>query len=219
MKQYTYLIAILFLTSCKTSIKKETKDTNSPAYKAFMAQKHRFELNGCELTYNGKPFRLGMSLKEFEKVFGKYDKEHLIVTRNERRMVWGAKSISVTFFKDKAIYIYLYIESDVYEVYEDGYKLGIKGIPSLIFNNYILERGKQFQEFIKSANINVEDSFIIDTNGYEDVKYCEDKNIRLYLASPVIYHRKGGGHLYVKGKWNMNETSPIQSISVSYHIE
>ncbi|MFL0067079.1 hypothetical protein V2595_15810, partial [Tenacibaculum maritimum] len=25
---------------------------------------------GCELTYNGKPFRLGMSLKEFEKVFG-----------------------------------------------------------------------------------------------------------------------------------------------------
>ncbi|WP_407265072.1 hypothetical protein R5N98_03460 [Tenacibaculum maritimum] len=70
MKQYVYLMTILFLASCKTSIKKETEETNSPAYKAFMAQKHHFELNGCELTYNGKPFRLGMSLKEFKKVFG-----------------------------------------------------------------------------------------------------------------------------------------------------
>ncbi|MBL4745204.1 MAG: hypothetical protein JKY08_02430 [Flavobacteriaceae bacterium] len=68
MKTLTILLCLV-LSSCQIS-KNDSIDAQSPDYKAYMAQQHRFALNGCELSYNKKPFRLGMTLQEAEQVFG-----------------------------------------------------------------------------------------------------------------------------------------------------
>ncbi|WP_407268323.1 hypothetical protein [Tenacibaculum maritimum] len=197
MKQYVYLIAILFLTSCKTSIKKETKDTNSPAYKAFMAQKHRFELNGCELTYNGKPFRLGMSLKEFEKVFGDYNTE-------------GIGNFFVEFIDSP-----ITASKDSVAIIN---ALGIsfkKGVNYMMVNHTILSKEEKFEDFIGKTSKFEFDDFLISSDGY---KYEQlDCNYEYFFRSPVIFNRIGGGHIALTGKPKLDETSPIKDVIINYY--
>ena len=110
MRQVLYLNIILLLLSCNTNKINNTMNKNSSEYKAFMAQKSRFEINGCELKYNDKPFKLGMTIKGMEKVFGKSDKIHDVIdfirNRNEKRLLWKDKNIEIAFVNDKSIYVY-----------------------------------------------------------------------------------------------------------------
>ncbi|CAA0191275.1 DUF7738 domain-containing protein [Tenacibaculum maritimum] len=197
MKQYTYLIAILFLTSCKTSIKKETKDTNSPAYKAFMAQKHRFELNGCELTYNGKPFRLGMSLKEFEKVFGDYN------TKGFGNFFVKFIDSPITASKDSV---------DIINALGISFK---KGVNYMIVNHTILSKEEKFEDFIGKTSKFEFDDFLISSDGY---KYEQPNcNYKYFFRSPVIFNRIGGGHMALTGKPKLDKTSPVRKITINYY--
>ncbi|MFL0102795.1 hypothetical protein V2762_03555 [Tenacibaculum maritimum] len=211
MKQYTYLIAILFLTSCKTSIKKETKETNSPAYKAFMAQKHRFELNGCELTYNGKPFRLGMSLKEFEKVFGNkkssYSNEYY--DKDTKKYFWESLGLEITVSKSFVKHIYVYVNT-TYLKYPNVH---MKGNEAIVLNTFLLHKTDKMHEYVKRAGTSF-DAMEITSSGYMLTYPCNNKELVYSLDSPVAYHRKGGGHLYIRGDWKLEDTHTIKSIHI-----
>ncbi|CAA0230304.1 hypothetical protein [Tenacibaculum maritimum] len=211
MKQYVYLITILFLTSCKTSIKKETKETNSPAYKAFMAQKHRFELNGCELTYNGKPFRLGMSLKEFEKVFGNkkssYSNEYY--DKDTEKYFWESLGLEITVSKSFVKHIYVYVNT-TYLKHPNVY---MKGKEAIVLNTFLLHKTDKMHEYVKRAGTSF-DAMEITSSGYMLTYPCNNKELVYSLDSPVAYHRKGGGHLYIRGDWKLEDTHTIKSIHI-----
>jgi len=113
MRQALYIIIVLLFSNCEISKTNNIMDKNSPEYKAYMAQEYRFEINGCALKYNGKPFNLGMTIKEMENVFGKYDERLLwknnkrLLNKNEKRLFWKNENLDVTFSSDRAIYIYI----------------------------------------------------------------------------------------------------------------
>jgi len=219
MKQIIYLNIILLLLSCNTNKINNTMNKNSLEYKAFMAKENRFEINGCTLKYNDKSFKLGMTIKEIESVFGKNDKIHDVIdfirNRNEKRLLWKDKNIEIAFVNDKCIYIYIYIGKGEYKILEEKYSMDFKGLPSIMYNNSILYKGEKMQDFIKKSNLEFTD-FIIDTDGYRDVKNCTNEKTRVHLSSSVLYNRIGGGHLYVRGDWKLDETYPIEAISISY---
>ncbi|CAA0146765.1 Probable lipoprotein precursor [Tenacibaculum maritimum] len=218
MKQYVYLITILFLASCKTSIKKETKDTNSPAYKAFMAQKHRFELNGCELTYNGKPFRLGMSLKEFKKVFGVTEwVEEEDSKRNQIAPYFiynKEKGIEVLVEDRKVKGVCIYMINNYLE-YPNVY---MKEKEAIVLNTFLLHKTDKMHEYVKRAGTSF-DAMEITSSGYMLTYPCNNKELVYSLDSPVAYHRKGGGHLYIRGDWKLEDTHTIKSIYIYYKEE
>ena len=75
----------------------------------YRKQDHRIAFSGCEMTYNEKPFRLGMTIKELIEIFGEYD------YFNQGSYVWKKASIVVSTSQlqenilNPHIYIYIYI--------------------------------------------------------------------------------------------------------------
>ena len=113
------------------------------------------------------------------------------------------------------IKVYMYIEKGEYKILEEKYSMDFKGLPSIMYNNSILYKDEKMQDFIKKSESKFDD-FIIDTYGYRDVENCTNERIRVFLSSSVIYNRIGGGHLSVRGDWKLDETYPIEGISISY---
>ena len=97
-----FVIIIGSIISCK-----QTK--NSPAYKAFLTQEHRFVLNECELTYNEKPFYIGMPLEEARALFGEESNTYrggMSVYKNKTTFFWKKKGLRLSVFDNIVKYIY-----------------------------------------------------------------------------------------------------------------
>lgn len=117
MKKLAYILIILLIIACNgTSKTKEivtNKAKNTPEVQkmlsAFNKQKHRLEFNACEMLYNNKPFKLGMTINELVAIFGKYDDSH--------RMFYIWTDVGIIFSKvnensnlnERTDYIYIYI--------------------------------------------------------------------------------------------------------------
>ncbi len=140
MKHILYIFILVLFANCqRPTTKKQIMDKNTPEYKAFMAQENRFELNGCELKYNDKPFKLGMTIKEMENVFGKkYKKKNGVVEfKNLDFIAWyeneTINGIKI-FLSEKSPQIYLIgktflIGKDKMQrflIKSDGYRLSNK---------------------------------------------------------------------------------------------
>lgn len=192
MKYIPYLIFVILISSCTNAQKKQVTNT-PPEYKAFTKQKHRFELNGCTLTYNDKSFKLGATLQEFENVFGKdYEiKRKILLNFNKLNMIAWYEKGSITgirFFLNKEVNT------------------------KIIVGNTLLNASDKMQDFIdKSAKFSFDD-FLIKSDGYT-VSF-DSCGYEYVFDSPVSYQRKGSGHVYIKGDWKLNETNPIDAISI-----
>ncbi len=210
MKQSVYLLTILLLISCQTITQnKNMIDKKSPEYKVFIGQEHRFELNGIESKYNGKPFKLGMTLKDFYDVFGKESKVYRTEYYDEgsKRCFWKDQGIEVSVKKSLVVDIRIYLE-ETYREYPD---INISGNKSVIFNNSILNQSDRMQDFIEKSDLTF-DEIGITSNGYRLTFPYEGKEFVYFLDSPVSYHRVGGGHLSTSGDWKLDETNEIKSI-------
>ena len=195
MKQIIYLNIILLLLSCNTNKIENTMNKNSPEYKAFMTQENRFEINACELKYNGKPFKLGMTIKEMENVFGKNGKKHKTLIE------WNKGVTVVTWFNEDNLITEMRL---IYS--EDDLLINLYG-------NFI-DSKLSFDDFLKKSSKLSFDDFFIHDDGYR--LYNKECNLLLDFQSPVMYNRIGGGHLSVRGDWKLDETYPIEAISISY---
>ena len=67
IKSILICLAILIMaTSCKSSGTKERKEINWEVTP--------FVFDGCKMYFKGKEFQLGWPIKDYEKIFGKYDR-------------------------------------------------------------------------------------------------------------------------------------------------
>lgn len=214
---YTYLFLIINLSmlGCQPTTKKMRTMNDTPEYKKFTMQEHRFELNGCNLKYNGKPFRLGMSLQQFKEVFGNetssYQSEYQ--DRNTVKYFWKHLGLKTTVFNSHITHIYIYIQNTYLE-YPD---IDMIGNATVMLNGTLLNQTDKMHEYIKRANTTF-DEIGIKSSGYT-FKYSCDKELLYFLDSPVSYHRKGGGHLYISGDWKLEETNKVKSIHIYYDEE
>lgn len=189
-----FLVYFLALLGCQSAKKNtQTIDTHSPEYKAYMAQQHRFAFNNCELTYNEKSFQLGMSLKEIEQLFGSdYERTYddLIEYWNETLYVWIDNQNNL-----KGIRVYLNKELINY----------------LLFDDIIIKNTEKMQDFVSRSSKYSFKDFDIDTEGYG----YDDVHCSYFFYSSVSYERIGNGHLYMRGDWKLNETNPIEAITIA----
>lgn len=191
-KLITSLLLILQIGCPNTDNQEQLNNTNTPEYEAYANQDQRFELNGCELKYNGKPFILGMTLKEFETIFGnQYSNTNgLLEFENKNFIAWYEKEdiTGIKIFLNK------------------------KNNEKIIVSNTILNANDKMQDFVKkSSELSFED-FFIESDGYTVIH--DNCKYEYVLESQVNYHRKGGGHLYVQGDWKLDETNPVNAITV-----
>ena len=98
-----FVIIIGSIISCK-----QTK--NSPAYKAFLTQEHRFVLNECELTYNENPFYIGMPLEEARALFGEESKTYrtAFYKGDSKRYYWESIGLEIIGSNTLVEKIYIY---------------------------------------------------------------------------------------------------------------
>lgn len=191
-KLITSLLLILQIGCPNTDNQEQLNNTNTPEYEAFVNQEQRFELNGCELKYNGKPFKLGMTLKEFETVFGNQysNRNGLLEFENKNFIAWYEEE-NITGIK-------IFLNKKINE--------------KVIVNNSILNANDRMQDFIiKSSELSFED-FFIESDGYTVIH--DNCKYEYVFDSQVNYHRKGGGRLYVQGDWKLDETNPVNAITV-----
>lgn len=193
MKTLT-LILCLTLLGCKNSkTSAQNINTKTPEYKAYMAQEHRFALNGCELTYNEKSFHIG-TLEDFKNTFGDYSVSGIDDVFIESNKI-GVSGVKKPNSKIKSIAI--------------SFEKGVKYIK---IQNIIISKNDLMQDFIsKSSKFNFED-FEIESYGYS-YEYTE---CSYFFKSSVDYERIGSGHLYTRGDWLLDKTKPVESISISY---
>ncbi|CAM1348185.1 hypothetical protein TASCI_110013 [Tenacibaculum ascidiaceicola] len=215
---YTYLFLIINLSmlGCQPTTKKMRIMNDTPEYKKFTMQEHRFELNGCNLKYNDKPFELGMSLQQFEQVFGENWVKEKIASENKSGPYFAynkKKGMEIVIEKNKIRDIYIYIQ-DTYLEYPD---IDMIGNATVMLNGTLLNQTDKIHEYIKRANTTF-DEIGIKSSGYT-FKYSCDKELLYFLDSPVSYHRKGGGHLYISGDWKLEETNKVKSIHIYYDEE
>ncbi len=185
------LMFCLVLTICKsTPSNNEGVNTRNPEYKAYMAQEHRFALEGCELTYNEKPFALGMTLQEAEQVFGMdYNIEQDVIEYNNSHFI--------LWHEDNKI---------------SGIKLFLNKVQQTTkIHNIFLKNEDRMQDFIKFSKYSFED-FSIKSEGY--ILKNEECGFKLQLDSPVAYERIGSGHIYTRGDWLLDKTKPVEAISI-----
>ena len=68
-------------------MKSKAKNTSevTKMLEAYNKQEHRLAFNSCEMTYNDKPFKIGMTIKELKKIFGDYETTDLgaVIYKNQ----------------------------------------------------------------------------------------------------------------------------------------
>lgn len=232
MKKLAYILIILLIIACNgTSKTKEivsNKAKNTPEVQkmlsAFNKQKHRLEFNACEMLYNNKPFKLGMTIKELVSVFGVYDFSNnnyhstyfswkdigIVVSMNE---VIISDTAPITF-----IYIYMNINPDLEETTDlKKHTLNLKTDYFLI-EGMPVNKDMMFKDFIDNSNYDLNDFAISDRN-YKNTLLCEKTNINTVytLNLPGGWNYNGAGHLRFKDKPNTNNTHVIEYISL--HIQ
>ncbi|MBL7560899.1 hypothetical protein JAO71_13915 [Olleya sp. YSTF-M6] len=215
---YFIIISFFIQTSCKEQ-KDNIKIKNTPQVsqmlESYNKQKHRLAFNGCEMTYNEKPFSLGMSLKDLNNVFGEYETTDLgaiifkdigIVFAGNDKNVKPSSTINI---------IYLYMNTEVSKGYEESLRHKLNHI-----NNYFLIEGMPLDknmfvmDFIANSEFKLND-FAISNQGYEIEYNCNNKKMGYFLDADGTWLRKGSGHLTFKDKPNPENKNPFEMIYIT----
>ena len=182
---------------------------------AFAKQAHRIEFNGCEMYYNGKPFELGMTIKELVDIFGPYD------LFNRGFYVWKAAGIVFVVESNdenidhKTEYIYLYTsplsEADYAPALD--HRMFIKK-DIFLLEGVPLSKGFSIKDVIDTSIFSL-DNFLISNNSYR-LRYSCGNGIDTdyYLYSKGIWTYKGIGHLQLKSHPNKSNNHNVREIFI-----
>lgn len=223
MKHIITIVISSFLLACNgkaqtnknTSNKaKDTPEVNK-MLEAYHKQKHRLAFNGCEMSYNEKPFKLGMSVKEIKKIFGDYETTDLgaIIYRNQGVVfATSEKNISLSSVID---IVYIYMNTTVSEDYKEKlkHKLNHKKDYFLI-EGMPVDKNTQVMDFITNSEFDLND-FGVSNDGYELDYDCNEKKIGYRLEADGLWLRKGTGHLTYKDKPNPKNENPFEMLYIT----
>jgi len=229
IKKIAGLLIILLLSACSetespASVERKNKMKDNSQTRAMLAafkqQKHRLEFNGCEMLYNGTPFRLGMTVKELEGIFGPYD------FFSSGRYVW--KEVGIVFVSSKITkedintvmvfaYIYIYI-SDPPEFSKDDMSFEFLRYPKkdyFLLEGMPVDRNIQFRDFIKNSYFELRDFNISDYSYSREVN-CDSpaKKLEYYLTVKGGWNYVGSGHIRLKSDPNADNINTIKSVSI-----
>lgn len=212
MRKLLLLALVFLLCSCdapeQASEKVESKAKATPEVQkmveAFRAQPHRIELNGCEMLYNGKPFRLGMNVKESVEIFGAYD------FFNRGYYVWKAPGIvavrDIDVAEDVATevkYFYIHMDDDRIKAHANDIEMmrhvAVTKSDYFLIQGIPLAKNTPFSEFISRSAYSLDD-FYIDNYSYELSFRCKGKKEELiyYIDAKGGWICKGTEHLMMK---------------------
>ena len=214
MHPFYALLFLLVMNTCSsttktTSIAMDEKETIPTV---FQQQLHRFEIKNCQLFYNDQLLSIGMSKSDlksilggdFETYIGKYAEEGDIT------LFWNNKSIETFIKNDLVIDINLYLQPSKDTIYT---KTNFDGLSTVMFNNTLLTDTTPMVDFIQKSSLSIED-FEIDTDGFSYRSNCDKETTTYFFESPMTYQRKGSGHLYVRGDWNLDKSQPVKRIHI-----
>jgi len=186
---------------------------------AFAKQAHRIEFNGCEMLYNGKPFELGMTIKELVDIFGPYD------LFNRGFYVWKAAGIVfVVESNDENVnhitnYIYVYFNAFGND-YRNDKKLKhmlYRKKDYLLWEGVPIDKNMKVKDFFAYSKFDI-DSFSVSDSAYELTYHCDtlrrSKVYRIRTEGNWIY--KGTGHLQLKSHVNPDNESYIELMFVDF---
>lgn len=204
------LLACIALSTCQSS---RTNTVNkSAAYKAYKSQKHRFVLNGCELTYNEKQLYIGMPLQKAIALLGKETKTYRtkFYPGDSKRYYWERIGIEIIGSNTLVEDIYIYMINTLDEEYTKTNMIGNK---SVILNNVILTQTDKMHEYVKKAGISFND-FELSGTGYLKQYTCKKDTLLYDIDSKLYRERIGSGHLYTSGDWLLEKTNEINYIHI-----
>lgn len=224
MKLRILFIAIVCLfNSCNTksqTVSATSRAKNTPEVKAllekFNTQKHRLEINDCEIIYNGKSFFLGSTLEEVEDVLGKkynYNKKYAFAWSDNKLLL---RTDNNNKYID-LIYIYIsegYKKAKSTGPLQETYEEIIPPNENIIlFNGIPITKEMKFGDFIANSTYSFED-FGKHRSFELEFENCSSNSILYNFDSEPLYNYSGAGHLQVRGSFNPNKTLPIKRISI-----
>jgi len=185
---------------------------------AFAKQAHRIEFNGCNMRYNGKPFELGMTIKELVDIFGPYD------LFNRGFYVWKAAGI---VFAEKSRkerienpsgYLYIYM-NDIRGGPSEDPRLKhtlYKKYDYILFEGIPMSKNSTVKSFFNISKFELGD-FFISNNAYDILYPCNTNlNIKYSFGSKGTWIYKGGGHLQLKSHPNKNNSNKFESLFIKF---
>jgi len=185
----------------------------------FNSQVNQLELNGCEFTYNGKRFSLGMSVRELNGVLGEYD------YFNRGYYVWEdlgvvlVDKITETENLDdrmNILKVYLHSNPDPRDLDDLRHELSTKK-DIFLFDGIPLDDESSIQDLIDRSIYNYDD-FGVSDRGYNIVKDCDASNqkVRYFFSVEGGWDYGGGGHLRYKTGINKDNDNVIRYMGVEY---
>lgn len=190
------------------SHQEKTTTETQKALSTFHQQKHRFEFNGCTNQYNGKKFKLGMTVQDLITVLGTPSKEKTINTKSNNLYYWLDDVVKV--YEDKSSKKINVISIDLRKISDnnrDMYFL-IEGIP--------LNKNMTMGQFVDFSNYDFHD-FYVGRSSYKLIHEECKKPISYYFSSNVSFDYIGDGHARIKGDPNFENTSPVDALEISFH--
>ena len=218
------VISYVMLTSCIGQTKNtssKAKDTPEVAkmLEAYNKQEHRLAFNGCEMTYNKKPFGLGMTVKNLINILGSNYIFHrgLFIWKNIGITVStnNKKYVDKIDLNKKSTQIKVYMNTIVSEGYKESLKhrlnhkndyFLIEGIP--------LNKNTRVMDFIANSKYKLND-FLVSNYSYELEFDCNDRKIGYYLEADGLWLRKGAGHLTFKDKPNPENKNTFEMMYIT----
>jgi len=226
IKKIAGLLVILLLSACSeteppTSVERKNKMKDNPQTRtmlaAFKQQKHRLEFNGCEMLYNGIPFRLGMTVKELKGIFGPYDffsKGHYIW--KEAGIVFGDK-IKDKEDKNKAIRgVYIYMSSLARKRKDMAKHTRFHKQDYFLLEGMPVDKNMQFRDFIKNSYFELSDFSISDYSYSREVN-CGNTAKKLKYGMAVKggwNYKEAGGHIRLKSTPNKDNINTIKDMYI-----
>ena len=221
---YTILLSLMILLSCTAQTKKMKSKAKNTAevtkmLEAYKNQKHRLAFNGCEMTYNEKPFKLGMTVKELVEVFGEKYYFH------RGFFIWKKIGVVVSInyesldneldLNKKSTYIYIYMNTEVDEKYKESLKHELNHKEDyFLLEGMPVDKNMKVMDFIANSEFKLSD-FGVSNYGYELEYNCNDKKVGYYLDADGLWLRKGAGHLTYKDKPNPKNENPFEMLYIT----
>lgn len=219
----TIIISVCLLIACngkaQTNKNNASKAKNIPEVNkmlgAYHKQKHRLAFNGCEMTYNEKPFKLGMTIEELINVLGKYD------VFFKGFYLWEDSGITVVTeseSKDESnsiIYIYMYMNTKVNKEFLNDLKYMLNHKEDyFLLEGMPIDKNMRVIDFINNSEFSLND-FGVSNYGYELDYSCEGKKIGYRLKADGLWLRKGTGHLTYKDKPNPKNENLFEMLYIT----
>ncbi|GFD83890.1 hypothetical protein KUL118_67520 [Tenacibaculum sp. KUL118] len=216
---YTILLSLMILLSCSVQTKKmKSKAKNTPEVakmlEAYDKQEHRLAFNGCEMTYNEKPFKQGMTIEELINVLGNYSSRHKMF------YIWKDIGIVISAKENlginaKSRYIYIYMNTTVSEDYKEKFKHELNHKKDyFLLEGMPIDKNMRVMDFIANSEFKLND-FGISNYGYELDYNCNGKKISYRLEADGLWLRKGAGHLTYKDKPNPKNENPFEMLYIT----